>query len=153
MLMFLVWSVYGETWFIVLHWQIYVYSVIMWVGSWLIIVAMLWLSLNPVQTWQSICHKLWSFFSWLNKLWDGEWHLKTNMPCGKLNHTGDHHPFYVNNDDFIEQFFLHILFTNLQIFYDVVKGPVFLSDYSVCTRGRPICVFQGRYRYRLLQIK
>ncbi len=45
----------------------------------------------------------------------------------------DHHPFYVKNDDFIEQFFLHILFTNLQIFYDVVKGPVFLSDYSVCT--------------------
>lgn len=39
---------------------------------------------------------------------------------------------YVNNDDFIEQFFLQILFTNLQIFYDVVKGQVFLSGYSVC---------------------
>ncbi len=27
------------------------------------------------------------------------------------------------------------------------------SPMSVVTRGRPICVFQGRYRYRLLQIK
>ncbi len=24
---------------------------------------------------------------------------------------------------------------------------------GACSRGRPICVFQGRYRYQLLQIK
>ncbi len=34
-----------------------------------------------------------------------------------------------------------------------VKSLLQMFDFWVDTRGRPICVFQGRYRYRLLQIK
>lgn len=130
MLMFLEWSVCAETWFLVLHWHLCVFVIV------------LWLSLNPVQTWQSICHKLWSFsfsFSWLTKLWHDEWHLKANMPCCQAE-LYRWLPSQKKKKKKISLSSFSCTSSSIsQIFYDVVMGQVFLFGYSVWVCPRKTC--------------